>query len=160
MVRLSPTLRKEDLMAFDIGPLGPGESQGAKRLLALAAYLETVPQAEYDHRTCRRRRTDGSWAMCAIGHGISALPEVIGLRWRNAESQDVVRLDGSGATEHEFALIAEAFDLNPEDTAMIFGVGLNTVNFYGPQGIYGLEPSAVARAIRAFALTRLAAVAP
>ena len=147
-------------MAFDIGPLGPGDDRGAKRLLALAGYLECVPEEEYDHRTCRRRQADGSWAMCAIGHGISALPQVIGLRWRDAESHDVVRLDGSGKTEHEFDLIAEAFDLTPEDAAMIFGVGLNTVNFYGPQGIYGLKPKAVARAIRLFAQARLAVVAP
>ncbi len=145
-------------MAFDVGPLGPGDDRGAMRLLALAAYLETVPEGEYDHRTCRRKQADGSWAMCAIGHGITALPDVIGLRWRDAESHDVVRLDGSGRTEHEFDLIAEAFDITAEDSEMIFGVGLNTVKFYGPQGIYGLKPTAVARAIRAFAQAKLAVV--
>jgi hypothetical protein len=145
-------------MAFDVGPLGPGDDRGAMRLLALAAYLETVPDGEYDHRTCRRKQADGSWAMCAIGHGITALPDVIGLRWRSAESHDVVRLDGSGKTEHEFDLIAESFDLSAEDAEMIFGVGLNTVKFYGPKGIYGLKPKAVARAIRLFAQARLAAV--
>jgi hypothetical protein len=146
-------------MAFDIGPLGPGDDRGARRLLALAAYLETVHESEYDHRTCRRRQADGSWAMCAIGHGITALPDVIGLRWRNAESHDMVRLDGSGKTEHEFDLIAEAFDLSAEDAEMIFGVGLNTVKFYGPQGIYGLKPKAVAHAIRSFAQVRIAVAA-
>lgn len=147
-------------MAFDICPLEPDSDRGTRRLLALAGYLERVPNDEYDHRTCRRRRSDGSWAMCALGHGVSALPAVIGLRWRDAESHDVVRLDGSGLTEHELDLVAEAFDLTEEDAAMIFGVGLNTVRFYGPQGIYALTPKAVAEAIRQFAHARLAALAP
>lgn len=147
-------------MAFDMGPLGLGSDRGTMRLLALAGHLEQVADDEYDHRTCRRRRADGQWAMCALGHGVSALPEVIGLRWRDAESLDVVRLDGSGLMERELDLVAEAFDLTGDDAAMIFGVGLNTVSFYGPQGIYGLTPKAVAAAIRRFAYARVVAVGP
>ena len=83
-------------MAYDIGPLDNGGNLGVQRLLGLAAYLENVPDGDYDHRIWRRRRGDGSWAMCALGHGVTALPDLIGLRWRTPDSRDIVRLDGSG----------------------------------------------------------------
>jgi hypothetical protein len=144
-------------MAYDIGPLDGGGGQGAKRLLALAAYLETVRDQDYDHRTWRRQGRDGSWAMCALGHGVAALPDVIGLRWREPGSADVVRLDGSGVTENALNLAAEVFELSLDEAAAIFGAGLYTVGFYGPRGVFGLKPATVAAAIREFACTRMAA---
>jgi len=142
-------------MAYDIGPLDGGRNDGARRLLALADHLETVSDQHYDHRTWRRHRRDGSWAMCALGHGVSALPDVIGLRWREPGSSDVVRLDGSGVTEHTLTLAAEAFGLSDDEANMIFGVGLYTVVFYG-SSVFAAKPKAVAAAIRMFAMSRLA----
>jgi hypothetical protein len=144
-------------MAYDIGPFDEGASLGARRLLALAGLLETVREENYDHRTWRRQAEDGSWTMCALGHAITTLPDVIGLRWRTPESSDVVRWDGSGVTRHALELAAEAFELSADDAAMIFGMGLNTVNFYGPRGGFGLSPRAAAAAIRAFACAKMAA---
>lgn len=143
-------------MAYDIGPLDGGGDQGARRLLALADYLETIPDDAYDHRIWRRRRGDGSWAMCALGHGASALPDVIGLRWREPESCEMVRLDGSGLMEDALALAAEAFGLSDDEARMIFGVGLYTVEFYGASAVFGARPKAVAAAMRTFAMTKLA----
>ncbi|MBV9994488.1 MAG: hypothetical protein JO127_04675 [Caulobacteraceae bacterium] len=143
-------------MAYDIGPLEGGEARGASRLLALAAYLETVADAEYDHRAWRRGKADGSWAMCALGHGLSALPDLIGLRWRSDDGDDVVRLDGSGLTEDPMRLAAEAFELSLEEAAMVFGVGLKTAAFYGEGGALRITPNAVSRAIRALALAKVA----
>lgn len=144
-------------MAYDIGPIdGGGHDQGAWRLLALADHLETVGDRHYDHRIWRRRRPDGSWAMCALGHAVSALPDLIGLRWREPGSADVVRLDGSGVTEDPLKLAAEAFGLSDDEARMIFGVGLYTVGFYGPAAVFRAGPKAVAAAIRAFAAARLA----
>jgi hypothetical protein len=142
-------------MAYDIGDLG-GDGQGARRLLALADHLETVPERNYDHRTWRRQRPDGSWAMCALGHAASALPDVIGLRWREPDSSDVVRLDGSGFTEDALTLAAEAFGLTDDEARMIFGVGLYTVAFYGASAVFGAKPKRVAAAIRAFAIAKAA----
>src|SRR4051794_6061904 len=45
---------EEPDMAYDIGPLDGGGETGARRLLALADYLETIPAQTYDHRTWRR----------------------------------------------------------------------------------------------------------
>jgi hypothetical protein len=143
-------------MAYDIGPLDGGGAQGARRLLALANYLETLGERDYDHRTWRRRRADGSWAMCALGHAVTALPEVVGLRWREPDGADVVRLDGSGLTENTLSLAAEAFDLTRDEADMIFGVGLYTVAFYGASAVFHARPKAVAAAIRRFALAKLA----
>jgi hypothetical protein len=142
-------------MAYDIGPLD-GSAKGARRLLALADHLDTVRDRDYDHRVWRRRGEDGGWVMCALGHAVSALPEVIGLRWRDAESLDVVRLDGSGVTENALCLAAEVFEIAPDEAAALFGAGLYTVAFYGPRGIFGLRPRVVAAAIRTFATARLA----
>ncbi len=146
-------------MAFDIGPVEPGRHPGARRLLALAAYLETVPEADYDHRTWRRRRPDGGWAMCALGHGVTALPDVIGLRWRTPDGLDLVRLDGSGVTAHGLQLAAEAFEITLEEAAAVFGVGLGTVRSYGPRGAFGLKPAQAAAALRTLAAAKLAKVA-
>lgn len=143
-------------MPYDIGPLDGG-GHGARRLLALATYLETVRDQDYDHRAWRRQEADGARMMCALGHGITALPDVIGLRWRAPESADVVRLDGSGVTENAMNLAAEAFELSLDEAVMIFGVGLHTVAFYGPRGAFGLKPRAVAAAIREFACAKFAA---
>jgi hypothetical protein len=143
-------------MAYDMGPF-EGQGRGVSRLLALADYLETVSEQDYDHRTWRRRGEDGSWIMCALGHGITALPDAIGLRWRTPDSGDVVRQDGSGVTEHALTLAAEAFELSLEEAGKIFGTGLYTVEFYGPRGAFGLTPCDVATAIRAFAYARMAA---
>ena len=142
-------------MAYDIGLLDGGGEPGPRRLLALADYLETIGDKAYDHRTWRRRLDDGSWAMCALGHAVTGLPEVIGLRWRDEDGADVVRLDGSGVTEDALALAAEAFGLSDDETRMIFGAGLYTVAFYGRQAVFGARPKSVAEAIRAFALARL-----
>jgi hypothetical protein len=146
-------------MAYDIGPFDGGGGQGARRLLALAGHLETLRDQDYDHRTWRRRGEDGSWVMCALGHGVTALPDLIGLRWREPDGADVVRLDGSGVTENALDLAAEAFDLSIEEAAAIFGAGLYTVGFYGPRGVFGLKPAAVAAAIRAFACAKMATTA-
>lgn len=143
-------------MAYDIGPLyGAGGEAGARRLLALAGYLETVPEENYDHRTWRRRLRNGSWAMCALGHGVTALPDLIGLRWREPDSPDVVRIDGSGVTENALTLAGEAFGLTADEAEMIFGVGLYTVAFYGPSAVFTAKPKLVAAKIREFAATRL-----
>jgi hypothetical protein len=144
-------------MAYDIGPLGGGGGQGARRLLALADYLDTIRDETYDHRTWRRRRLDGDWAMCALGHAVTALPDLIGLRWRDPDGPDVVRADGSGFTEDALTLAAEAFELSDEEARMIFGVGLYTVEFYGASAVFQAHPRAVAAAIRSFALARLTA---
>jgi hypothetical protein len=143
-------------MAYDIGPLDRGGDRGARRLIALADYLETVRGEDYDHRIWRRRKGDGSWAMCALGHAVSGLPDVIGLRWREPDGVDVVRADGSGVTEDPLILAAEAFDLSYDEAQMLFGVGLYTVAFYGPSAVFQAKPKAVAEAIRAFAGARLA----
>jgi hypothetical protein len=143
-------------MAYDIGPLDGGGETGARRLLALANYLETIPGEAYDHRAWRRRRPDGSWAMCALGHAVSGLPDLIGLRWRHSGSDVVVRADGSGLMEDALTLAAEAFQLSEDEARMIFGVGLYTVNFYGASAVFHAGPKEVAAAIRAFALSRLA----
>lgn len=143
-------------MAYDIGRFDGGAAESARRLLALADHLATVKAQDYDHRTWRRRRPDGGWTMCALGHAITALPEVIGLRWRTPESSDVVRLDGTGFTEAPLMLAAEAFGLTDDEARMIFGVGLYTVSFYGPSAVFAATPGKVAAAIRAFALSRLA----
>lgn len=142
-------------MAYDIGPLDGG-GQGVKRLLALASYLETVRDQDYDHRAWRRRSPDGSWVMCALGHGITALPDLIGLRWRDPENADVVRLDGSGVTENALNLAAEAFELSHDEAAAIFGAGLYTVTFYGPS-VFNVKPRTVAAAIRDFACAKMTA---
>ena len=143
-------------MPYDIGPMEGGGDVGARRLLALADHLETVADANYDHRTWRRRRPDGSWAMCALGHAVTALPDLIGLRWREPDGAEIVRLDGSGLTENTLALAAEAFGLTEMEAEMIFGVGLYTVAFYGPSAVFRAKPRAVAAAIRAFAFEKLA----
>jgi len=147
-------------MAYDIGPFdGGGGGRGARRLLALASYLETVADRDYDHHTWRRARADGSWAMCALGHGVTALPHVIGLRWREPDGADVVRLDGSGITQNTLTLAAEAFEIGVDDAATIFGVGLYTAAFYGAREISQIRPKAVAASMRAFAGARLARAA-
>lgn len=146
-------------MAYDIGPLEHGGDRGARRLLALADHLERIDETSYDHRVWRRRRGDGSWAMCAFGHAVTALPDVIGLRWRDEDSLDVVRADGSGMTEDPLVLAAEAFGLSADEAQMIFGVGLYTVAFYGPAAVFKAKPKAVAAAIRAFAGQKLAQAA-
>jgi hypothetical protein len=143
-------------MPYDIGPLDGGGETGPRRLLALADYLDTVDDRHYDHRTWRRRRPDGSWAMCALGHGVTTLPDVIGLRWREPDSADVVRLDGSGLTENTLTLASEAFGLTEDEAEMIFGVGLWTVAFYGPSAVFRARPRQVSAAIRRFALAKLA----
>jgi hypothetical protein len=143
-------------MAYDIGQSNGGSADSARRLLALADHLETIRDQDYDHRIWRRRRADGGWTMCALGHAITGLPEVIGLRWRAPDSSDVVRIDGSGFTEAPLTLAAEAFGLTADEARMIFGVGLYTVSFYGPSAVFTATPSDVAAAIRAFALSRLA----
>jgi hypothetical protein len=144
-------------MAYDIGPVDGGGS-GAGKLLALADYLETVRPQDYDHRVWRRPQPDGSWKMCALGHAVTALPDLIGLRWRSPTSQDVVRMDGSGVTENVLGLAAEAFELSVEEAASLFGVGLYTIEVYGARGAFGLTPRAAAAAIRRFACTRMAMV--
>lgn len=143
-------------MAYDVGPIDGGPGQGVQRLLALAAYLETVRDQDYDHRTWRRQAPDGSWTMCALGHGVTALPDLIGLRWRGPDSLDVVRLDGSGLTENVLDLAAEVFEITREEAERIFGLGLYTVEFYGRAGAFGLKPACVAAAIRAFACAKMA----
>jgi hypothetical protein len=142
-------------MAYDVGPIDGGPGQGVQRLLALATHLETVRDQDYDHRTWRRQAPDGSWTMCALGHGVTALPDLIGLRWRGPDSLDVVRLDGSGLTENVLDLAAEAFEITREEAERIFGLGLYTVEFYGRAGAFGLKPACVAAAIRAFACAKM-----
>lgn len=142
-------------MPYDIGPLDGGEDRNL-RLLALADYLETVSDQHYDHRTWRRLRSDGSWAMCALGHAVTALPHVVGLRWREPDSPEIVRLDGSGVTEHALTLAAEAFGITLDEANMMFGVGLYTVAFYGPSAVFRAKPKQVASAIRKYALVKLA----
>ena len=142
-------------MPYDIGPLDGGQDR-TTRLLALADYLETVRDEHYDHRTWRRLRSDGSWAMCALGHAVTALPHVVGLRWREPDSAEIVRLDGSGVTEHALTLAAEAFGITLDEANMIFGVGLYTVAFYGPSAVFRAKPRTVATAIRKYALLKLA----
>jgi len=148
-------------MAYDIGPMDEGSGgRGARRLLALAAYLETVSDDDYDHRHWRKRRDDGGWAMCALGHAATALPDLVGLRWRNAESCDLVRLDGSGFLENTVTLAAEAFELTVDEAVMIFGLGLFTTRMYGPAGAFGLGPREAAAAIRALAVEKMAPSLP
>ena len=147
-------------MAYDIGPLEGGGDIGSRRLLALADHLESVDEMAYDHRSWRRRLGDGSWAMCALGHAVAALPDVVGLRWGGPGDGGIVRLDGSGVTEDALILAAEAFGLSDDEARMIFGVGLYTVAFYGAAGAFRVRPKAVAAAIRAFALARLASCYP
>jgi hypothetical protein len=144
-------------MAYDIGSMDEGGNRGARRLLALADHLETVPDRDYDHHTWRSRRSDGSWVMCALGHGVTALPDVIGLRWRHPDAADFVRLDGSGMMESTLVLAAEAFEISLDEATMMFGMGPYTVAFYGAIGLSGIKPKAVASAIRTFAQDRLAA---
>lgn len=141
-------------MAYDIGPIDGG-NQGAQRLLALADHLQTLSDDDYDHSAWQR--SDGGGAMCALGHGVSALPAVIGLRWRRPHSADVVRLDGSGVTLSTLALASEVFDLSSDEAATIFGIAPNTVTFYRSRGVADIKPKAVAAALRGFALARLAA---
>jgi len=146
-------------MAYDIDPFDGGGNQGAQRLLALANYLETVREADYDHRAWRSECQEGAPAMCALGHGITALPEVIGLRWRKPGEAEIVRLDGSGVTQSTLMLASEAFDLSPDEAAMIFGIAPNTVAFYGAAGLSGIKPRRAAEAIRQFAFAKMA-IAP
>ncbi|CAN7613069.1 hypothetical protein LJR219_004678 [Phenylobacterium sp. LjRoot219] len=143
-------------MAYDIGPLDGGGDQGVQRMLALANYLETVSDCDYDHCAWRRERSEGSFAMCALGHGVSALPAAIGLRWRKPGGADIVRLDGSGFTQSTLALAGEAFELTLEEAETIFGIGPHTVAFYGARGVSGIKPRLVAAAIRRFAFDRMA----
>jgi hypothetical protein len=143
-------------MAYDIDPFDGGGDQGAKRLLALANHLETLKDEDYDHYTWRRQRRDGSWVMCALGHGVSAMPEAIGLRWREPGSADVVRLDGSGITQNTLTLAAEAFGITIDEAATMFGIGPYAVAFYGAANVWGIKPKSVAAAIRSFALAKLA----
>jgi hypothetical protein len=145
-------------MAYDIGPFDGG-NLGAKRLLALAGHLETVRDADYDHHFWRRQRSDGSCVMCALGHGVDALPDVIGLRWGRAGEGDIVRLDGSGVTENTIALAAEVFGLSIDDATIMFGMGPCTAAFYGASRIEDIKPRAVATAIRRFALARMTVAA-
>ena len=147
-------------MAYDIGRLDGGDGAGPRRLLALADHLETIDDKHYDHRTWRRQRGDGSWAMCALGHAVTSLPYVVGLRWRDPGSADIVRIDGSGLMEDALTLAAEAFELTDEEARMIFGVGLYTVDFYGAAAVFGPKPKTVAATIRAFVLSRLAGAYP
>ena len=142
-------------MAYDIGVLDGGDGAGPRRLLALADYLETIDPKHYDHRTWRRRLSDGSWAMCALGHAASGLPDVVGLRWRAPDSADIVRIDGSGFMADALALAGEAFELTDEEARMIFGVGLHTVDFYGAAAVFGAKPKSIAATIRTFALARI-----
>lgn len=144
-------------MAYDIGPIDGGGGEGARRLLALANHLETVRDHDYRHDTWRTRRPDGSWAMCALGHGVTALPDLIGLRWREPESADIVRLDGSGITQNTVTLAAEAFSISLEEAAILFGMGPYTASFYGASVIPEIKPKKVAAAIRAFVIARAAA---
>jgi hypothetical protein len=148
-------------MAYDIGPFdsGGGGNLGARRLLALANHLETVRDQDYDHRTWRRRRGDGSWAMCALGHAVTALPDLVGLRWREPDCADIVRIDGSGFTENALTLAAESFELSLEEAATLFGIGLYTVAFYGAPGVSRVKPRAVSAALRRFAMDRMTAAA-
>jgi len=146
-------------MAYDIDPFDGGGNQGAQRLLALADYLETLGDGDYDHRTWRYA-ADGARAMCALGHGVSALPAVIGLRWRKPGSSEIVRLDGSGVTESALTLAGEAFELSADEAAMIFGIAPNTVAFYGAVSLSGIKPKRAAAAIRRFAIAKMGAAAP
>lgn len=143
-------------MAYDIDPFDGGGHQGAQRLLALANYLETLRDADYDHRAWRSECHEGAPAMCALGHGVSALPEVIGLRWRNPGGAEIVRLDGSGVTQTSLTLAGEAFDLEADEAAMIFGIAPNTVAFYGSTHLSGIKPRRAAAAIRQFAFAKMA----
>jgi hypothetical protein len=140
-------------MAYDIGPFDDGGNRGARRLLALADHLETLGDRDYDHHTWR----SSQGAMCALGHGVTALSQVIGLRWREPGGADVVRLDGSGITQHTLTLAAEAFEISIEEAATMFGIGPYTVAFYGARSIAGIKPRAVAAALRAFACGRMIA---
>ena len=144
-------------MPFDIGPIDGG-GRGARRLLALAAYLETVADEDYDQRAWRRRRDDGAWTMCALGHGVSALPDLIGLRWRNGDGTAIVRTDGSGLTEDAITLAAEAFELSLDEAATLFGIGTRARALCGANGVRG-DPRAVAAAIRRLAMARLSILA-
>jgi len=144
-------------MAYDIGPFDGGGNLGARRLLALANHLDTVRDADYDHHFWRRERSDGSCVMCALGHGVNALPEVIGLRWGRAGEADIVRLDGSGVTENTIALAAEVFGLSIDDATIMFGMGPCTAAFYRAARIEDIRPRLVAAAIRQFALAKMAA---
>jgi len=143
-------------MAYDIDPFDGGGNQGVRRLLALADYLETLRDDDYDHRTWRCARSDGTRAMCALGHGVSALPDVIGLRWRKSDRAEIVRLDGSGVTESALALAGEAFELSTDEAAMVFGIAPNTVAFYGAGGLAGIKPKRAAAAIRELAIAKMA----
>ncbi len=145
-------------MAYDIDPFDGGEHQGARRLLALASHLDTIRDQDYDHQTWRRRRPDGSWSMCALGHAVTALPDAIGLRWRDSCSADIVRLDGSGVTQDTLTLAAESFELSLDEAATLFGIGLYTAAFYRVPGVPALKPKAVAAAIREFAWAKIAGV--
>src|SRR6202043_4031614 len=109
-------------------------------------------------RAWRRRREDGAWVMCALGHGVTALPDLIGLRWRTADSTSVVRLDGSGLTEDAITLAAEAFELGLDEAAMLFGIGTRARAFCGAGDDARGNPRAVAAAIRRLASMRLSAL--
>jgi len=143
-------------MPFDIGHLGDS-GRGARRLLALAAYLETVADGAYDQRAWRRRAPDGSWTMCALGHGATALPDLIGLRWRSEEGAELVRLDGSGVTEDPITLAAEAFEISFAEAMALFGVGVHTTRLLGARRPADVRPKAIAAALRAVALAKLPA---
>jgi len=144
-------------MAYDIDPFDGGGNQGVQRLLALADYLATLGDEAYDHRAWLCEGGDGAGAMCALGHGVSALPSVIGLRWRKPGDAEIVRLDGSGVTQSTLALAAEVFELTPDEASMIFGIGPNTVSFYGAVGLTDIKPTRAAAAIRRFAFTKMEA---
>lgn len=146
-------------MAYDIGPFDSGGNLGARRLLALADHLESVRDADYDHHFWKRERSDGRRVMCALGHGVDALPEVIGLRWGRAGEGDIVRLDGSGVTENTIALAAEAFGLSIDHATMMFGMGPCTTAFYRVARIEDIKPRSVAAALREFACEKMLAVA-
>jgi hypothetical protein len=143
-------------MAYDIDPFDGDGHHGVQRLLALAAHLETLRDDAYDHRAWLCEGVDGARAMCALGHGVTALPDVIGLRWRKPGDAEIVRLDGSGVTQSTLALAAEAFELSPDEASMIFGIGPNTVAFYGAVGLTGIKPKRAAAAIRQFAFAKMA----
>jgi hypothetical protein len=160
-------------MPYDIGPV-EAPHLGARRLLALADHIETVAPRDYNHRHWRDVLTSGQCVMCALGHGVTALPKVIGLRWRRKPKPgqlgmfgngDIERLDGTTITvvgtdrSDNIELAAEAFELSYNEAAMIFGaITWEAARFYGLDHIHApLTPRMVAKAIRAFALAKMAA---
>lgn len=141
-------------MAYDIGPLDSGGHLGARRLLALADYLETVPDENYDQTRWREVKPGCGTICCAFGHAVEGLGEQLGIKWFGVKTV-IPRLGNPGRWHHNIDAAAEVFELDLGDALQLFGGGDWHAAQLGLSYEHELTPARVARNIRAFALAKL-----